>query len=67
LADTESNAELQAAGDASSNGAQDAKEQDVQTTDTIVTDSQEIVGDGEASKPPVDLSEVPALIDANAD
>jgi len=69
LADTESNAELQAAGDASSNGAQDAQEQAVQTTATIVTDSQEIVGDGDgdASKPPVDLSEVPALIDANAD
>jgi len=25
------------------------------------------VGDGDAAKPPVDLSEVPALIDANAD
>jgi len=67
LADTESNAEVQAAGDASSNGAQDAQEQAVQTTATIVTDSQEIVGDGDAAKPPVDLSEVPALIDANAD
>ncbi|XP_036675255.3 alpha-taxilin [Drosophila suzukii] len=67
LVDTESNVELQAAGDASSNGAMDDQEQAVQTTDTIVTDSQEIVGDGEASKPPVDLSEVPALIDANAD
>lgn len=59
---TESKAELEAAGDASN-----VKNEKEQTVD-IATDTQELVGDGDAitAKSIVDISEVPPLIDANA-